>query len=216
MALKYALHQTLAYIPCWIRIKILCVGTTSVLQIQELHQGEWSEFVISSKNNQAYKAIKGHEQEGEKQDQDFYLSLNHGRVQRKKQRKIFLFSLFFLVWQNEWMSAAPFKSDYLTFRNGFTKETAAYHETANRMRPSPPAPRTWEEQLKMCRTKRTYVLHHRRQVLISFHYASSPLLPFAHCLPQGKLYNLKIMSVTFLLLHKRHVRFPINISGQTF
>lgn len=93
VGLKYALNQTLAYIPCWIRIKILCVGTASVLHIQELHQ-EWSEFVISSKNNQAYKAIKGHRQ-GEKKGQDFYLSLNHGRVQRKKHRKYLSFPRFF-------------------------------------------------------------------------------------------------------------------------
>ena len=59
-------------------------------------------------------------------------------------------------------------------------------------------------------------LHHRRQVSVNFHYAGSLLLPFSHCLPQGKLYNLKIMSATFLLLHRRHARFRINTSGQTF
>lgn len=42
----------------------------------------------------AYKAIKGHKQE-EKQGQDFYLSLNHGRVQRKKKQKNLSFSLLF-------------------------------------------------------------------------------------------------------------------------
>lgn len=168
MGLKYALKQTLAYIPCWIRIKILCVGTVSVLQIQELCQGERSEFAISSKNNQAYRAIKGPKQEGEKQGQDFYLSLNRGRVQKKQQRRVFLFSPFFLAWQNEWVPAAPFKSDYLTFRNEFAKETAAYHEAANRMCPSPPASRTWDEQSKICRTKWTFVLHLRKRILISF------------------------------------------------
>lgn len=97
--------------------------------------------VISSENKQACKAIKDHKQEEEKQGQDFYLSLNHGRVQRRKQWKIFLFLCFFLAWQDEWVSAAPLKSDYLTFRNEFAKETVAYHEAADRMLPRPPTPK---------------------------------------------------------------------------
>lgn len=99
----------------------------------------------------------------------------------------------FLAWLNECVSAAPFKSDYLTFRNEFAKETAAYHEAANGMSPRPLAPRTWDEHSEMCRAKGMFVLPHRRQVVVSFHYASSLLLSFSHCLPQGKLHNLKIM-----------------------
>lgn len=60
------------------------MGTASASQVQELHQGEWSRFVTSSKNHQVYKAVEGHKQEGKKQGQDLYLSLNHDRVQRKK------------------------------------------------------------------------------------------------------------------------------------
>lgn len=98
---------------------------------------------------------------------------------RKKRNPPFP-TFFFLPWQTEWASAAPFKSDYLTFRNEFAKETAAYHEAANRMHPSPPAPSPSDEQLEACRTKWTFVLHRRRRGSLSFHSAGSPLLPFSH------------------------------------
>lgn len=112
---------------------------------------------------------------------------------RHRGKSFFSLLFSFLAWLNECVSAAPFKSDYLTFRNEFAKETAAYHEAANGMSPRPLAPRTWDEHSEMCRAKGMFVLPHRRQVLVSFHYASSLLLSFSHCLPQGKPHHLKIM-----------------------
>lgn len=173
-------------------MKSLCAVSVSALQMQEFHQGEWNESVFSSKITDL-QSYQGPQTRRREKGQDFYLSLNHGRAQRKTQRKIFLFPPFLLAWLNECVSAAPFKWDYLTFRNEFAKETAAYHKVANGMPPTPPAPRSWDEQLEMCRAKGMVALHHRRQVLISFPYASSLLLSFSHCLPQGELLNLKIM-----------------------
>lgn len=194
-------------------MKILCFGTVSALQMQELYQGEWSESVISSEitDLQSYQGPQTRRRETRPR----FLSVLES-WQRKTQRKIFLSPPFSsLGWMS--VSAAPFKSDYLTFRNEFAKETAAYHKAANGMPPRPPAPRTWDEQLEMCRAKGMFALHHRRQVLISFHYASSLLLSFSHCLPQGELHNLKIMGEShFYYSTKKLWGFSINTSAQTF
>lgn len=49
---------------------------------------------LPATTTKAYKAIKGHKQEV-KPGQDFYLSLNHGKIQRKQQQKNLSFSLLF-------------------------------------------------------------------------------------------------------------------------
>lgn len=142
----------------------------SILQMQESYQGEWSESVISSRITD----LQG-PQTRRRETRPRFLSVLESWQSAKTQRKIFLSSPFLLAWLNECASAAPFKSDYLTFRNKFAKETAAYHQFANRMPPRPPAPRTWDEQLEMCRAKGMFALHHRRWELVSFHCPCSLL-----------------------------------------
>lgn len=151
---------------------------------------------LPATTTKAYKAIKGHKQEV-KPGQDFYLSLNHGKIQRKQQqkKKIFLFPCFFLTWQNNWVSAAPFKSDYLIFRDDFAKVTAAYREAAHRMFPSPPTPKNLGGALKTCRTK-AVCSSSQKKTVDKFHYPNSLLLPFSCCLPRG--------NYTIRKLHQSH------------
>lgn len=174
-------------------MKILCVGTVPALQMQELHQGEWSESVISSRitDLQSYQGPQTRRRETRPRFLSVLESWQSTKEDTEENLSFPPFSPSWLGWMS--VSAAPFKSDYLTFRNELAKETAAYHEAANGMSPRPLAPRTWDEHSEMCRAKGMFVLPHRRQVLVSFHYASSLLLSFSHCLPQGKPHNLKIM-----------------------
>lgn len=146
--------------------------------MQELHQGEWSESDFQQ-NNRLTKLSRAANKERNKAK---IFTCPWIMAERKgRHRKIFLFPPSLLAWLNDCVSAAPFKSDYLTFRNEFTKETSAYHEAANGMPPRPPAPRSWHEQLEVCRAKGIFALHHTRQVLIGFHYTSSLLLSHTAC-----------------------------------
>lgn len=115
----------------------------------------------------AYKVIKGHKQE-EKQGKIFICPWIMAEYKGRSSKKVFLFPCLFLAWQYSWLSAAPFKSDYLIFRNDFTKETAAYREAAHRMFHSPSTPKYLGWALRMSRTKPLFVLHHKRGLLISF------------------------------------------------
>lgn len=211
MVLKYVLNQILAYIPCWIRTQILCVGTASVIE-SRIMLGRMKS-VISSENKQACKAIKDHKQEEEKQGQDFICPWMMAEYKGRSSEKSFFSSAFSSLGR---MSGCPQlhwnRIISLSEMNSPRKQLLIMRLQIG-CSPARPPPRTWDEQLKMCRTKQVFVLLHRRWLLVSFTIPiSCCFLSHAACPKVNYIIWKRCQSHSYY--STKDVRFSINTSGQ--
>lgn len=210
VGLKYVLNQILAYIPCWIRTKILCVGTASVIQSQELCWGEWSQSFLVKINK---------------------LAKLSRTTNKKKRNKIFICPWTMAEYKGRSSEKSSFSSAFSSLgrmsgcpqlhwnRIISLSEINSPRKQLLIMRlqigcsPARPPPGTWDVQLKMCRTKQVFVLFHRRWLLVSFTIPiSCCFLSHAACPKVNYIIWKRCQSHSFY--STKDVRFSINTSGQ--
>lgn len=211
VGLNYVLNQILAYIPCWIRTKILCVGTASVIHRQELCQGEWSQSFLV-KINKLAKLSRTTNKKKRNKAKIFICPWIMAEYKGGSSEKSFFSSAFSSLGR---MSGCPQlhwnRIISLSEMNSPRKQLLIMRLQIG-CSPAHPPPRTQDKQL-ICRTKQVFVLHHRRWLLVSFTTPISCCFLFHAAWPKVN-YIIWKRCQSHSYYSTKDVQFSINTSGQ--